>query len=176
MSSSAELLAAIDEQEQLVASAARAAGAGKEPLPALLFAWLRAHVPTTLATPVLLHGDPGFHNILVQDGSLTALLDWERARVGEAAQDLAYVRPHVCKVQPWEDFLAAYCAAGGERPDEERMRFYSVWHETWRFVGAYRGLGRLLSQPRSLLDGVLGLLHAPRFLLAGLENAFEVTL
>jgi hypothetical protein len=113
---------------------------------------------------------------LVQDGSLTALLDWERARVGEAAQDLAYVRPHVCKVQPWEDFLAAYCAAGGERPDEERMRFYSVWHETWRFVGAYRGLGRLLSQPRSLLDGVLGLLHAPRFLLAGLENAFEVTL
>ncbi|MGQ4599674.1 phosphotransferase [Nocardia sp. R6R-6] len=176
MSSPAELLAAIEEQEQLVAAAARAAGAGAEPLPALLFAWLRAHVPDTLATPVLLHGDPGFHNILVHDGSLTALLDWERARVGEAAQDLAYVRPHVSRVQPWEDFVAAYCAAGGERPDEERMRFYSVWHETWRFVGAYRGLGRLLSQPRSLLDGVLGLLHAPRFLLAGLENAFEVKL
>lgn len=176
MSSPEELLAAIAEQERLVAAAEQAAGVGEQPLHALLFAWLRAHVPDMLARPVLLHGDPGFHNILVEDGRLTALLDWERSRVGEAAQDLAYVRPHVSRVQPWEDFLAAYCEAGGEPPDEERLRFYSVWHEVWRFVGAYRGLGRMLSQPRSLLDGVLGLLHAPRFLLAGLENAFEVRL
>ncbi|MBA4857470.1 phosphotransferase family protein [Nocardia farcinica] len=172
MASPDDLLVAIAEQEEL---AAAAAGRQREPLAALLFEWLRTNVPAALARPVLLHGDPGFHNILIENGTLTAMLDWERARVGEAAQDLAYVRPHVRRVLPWKDFLAAYCEAGGEVPDEARMRFYSVWHETWRFVGAYRGLGRLMSRPASLLDGVLGLLHAPRFLLAGVENAFEVT-
>ncbi|MGQ4615564.1 phosphotransferase [Nocardia sp. R7R-8] len=176
MASPDDLPAAIAEQAQLAAAAAEAAGEALEPLHALLFAWLRAHAPATLDRPVLLHGDPGFHNILIENGTLTAMLDWERARVGEAAQDLAYVRPHVGRVLPWKEFLAAYCEAGGEPPDEERMRFYSVWHETWRFVGAYRGLGRLMSRRASLLDGVLGLLHAPRFLLAGIENAFEVTL
>lgn len=176
MSTHGEILAAIDEQERLVAAADPAGGLVVHPLQNLLFAWLRTHAPSAVPRPVLLHGDPGFHNILVRDGVLTALLDWERARVGDAAQDLAYVRPHVTRVQPWEDFLRVYREAGGEVPDDDRLRFYSVWHDAWRFVGAYRGLGRLVSQPRTLLDGVLGLLHAPRFLLSGLENAFEVQL
>ncbi|WP_216892221.1 phosphotransferase family protein [Nocardia alni] len=176
MSTRAEVLAAIDEQEESVAAADPAAGRLARPLHTLLFAWLRAHAPTEIDRPVLLHGDPGFHNILVNDGSLSALLDWERARVGDAAQDLAYVRPHVTRVQPWEEFLQAYQDAGGEPPDEDRLHFYEVWHDAWRFAGGYRGLGRLVSQPRTLLDGVLGLLHAPRFLLSGLQVAFEVTL
>ena len=171
-----EILQAVAHQADLASTAAAVDGAKAHPLHALLFAWLRAHVPATDSRPVLLHGDPGFHNMLVEDGKVQALLDWERARVGDAAQDLAYVRPHVTRVQPWEQFLDAYCSAGGDAPDEERLRYYSVWHDAWRFTGAYRGRGRLLTQPSGLLAGVTGLLHAPRFLLSGLQIAYEVDL
>lgn len=171
-----EIVEAIRHQAELASVAGKVDGASPHPLHALLFAWLRAHAPDDVARPVLLHGDPGFHNMLVHDGKVEALLDWERARVGDAVQDLAYVRPHVTRVQPWQEFLDAYCAAGGEPPDEQLLRYYSVWHDAWRFTGAYRGRGRLLSQPSGLLAGVTGLLHSPRFLLSGLETAYEVEL
>lgn len=176
MTTRAEILTAIDQQQDLARTAAAADVDVPHPLHNLLFAWLREHAPADVARPVLLHGDPGFHNMLVHEGEVRALLDWERARLGDAAQDLAYVRPHVIRVHPWEEFLAEYCAAGGVAPDEEQLRYYSVWHDAWRFTGAYRGRGRLLSQPSGLLAAVTGLLHAPRFLLSGLQIAYEVEL
>jgi aminoglycoside phosphotransferase (APT) family kinase protein len=176
MVSGEEILAGVRQQQEQVALAAQVDGDVPHPLHALLFAWLRAHAPGDVPRPVLLHGDPGFHNMLVDGGEVQALLDWERARVGDPAQDLAYVRPHVMRVQPWEEFLAAYCDAGGEEPDEERLRYYSVWHDAWRFAGAYRGRSRLLTRPRMLLEAVMGLLHAPRFLMSGLQTAYGVDL
>jgi aminoglycoside phosphotransferase (APT) family kinase protein len=176
MRTRAEILGQVDDCAEQVAAAAAVDGNTAHPLHALLFGWLRANAPEDVARPVLLHGDPGFHNLLVADGVVQALLDWERARVGDAAQDLAYVRPHVTRVQPWEQFLEAYCAAGGEAPDEMRIRYYSVWHDAWRYGGSYRGRSRLLTQPRSMLDAVMGLLHAPRFLLSGLCTAYGVDL
>lgn len=176
MSTRDELRAAIDEQRTLVEGVAAIAGEAINPLHDLLFDWLQEHVPNRAFRNTLLHGDPGFHNMLVHENALTAMLDWERARVGDPVQDLAYVRPHVTKVQPWSEFLDAYCAAGGRYPDEDTLHFYSVWHDAWRFAGAYRGLARLSTQPRTLLDGVLGLLHAPRFLMSGVETAYGVAL
>lgn len=171
-----QVLARIDEQAEQVARAAEVDSGGYRPLNALLFAWLRTHVPEELPAPVLLHGDPGFHNLMVHEGKVQALLDWERARLGDAAQDLSYVRPHVTRVLPWQDFLEAYGAAGGRPPDERHLRYYAVWHDTWRYAGAYRGRARLLTGRRSVLDGVIGLLHAPRFLHSALSTAFEVDL
>lgn len=104
------------------------------------------------------------------------MLDWERSRIGDAAQDLAYVRPYLRNVVPWEEFVDTYCAAGGRAPSETAMHFYTVWQDTWRFAGAYRARARLLGGGRGLLDGVLSLLHAPRFLLSALESAFGVAL
>jgi aminoglycoside phosphotransferase (APT) family kinase protein len=176
MVSAEEIVTGVRQQEEQVALAARVDGDVPHPLHALLFAWLRTHAPGDVPRPVLLHGDPGFHNMLVDGGKVQALLDWERARVGDPAQDLAYVRPHVMRVQPWEEFLAAYCDAGGEEPDEQRLRYYSVWHDAWRFAGAYRGRSRLLTRPRMLLEAVMGLLHAPRFLMSGLQTAYGVDL
>jgi aminoglycoside phosphotransferase (APT) family kinase protein len=176
MASHPDLLARIGEQREQVARVAAVDGGILRPLHELLFAWLRIHAPTDVAHPVLLHGDPGFHNLLVDNGEVQALLDWERARIGEAEQDLAYVRPHVTPVIPWEDFVTTYCAAGGSAPRDDRLAYYAVWHDAWRFAGAYRGKARLLAEPRAVLDAVTGLLHAPRFLLSGLRNAFEVDL
>ncbi|MDV6307087.1 MULTISPECIES: hypothetical protein, partial [Gordonia] len=36
------------------------------------------------------------------------------------------------------------------------------------------GLGRLVNEPRTLLDALLGLDYAPRYLLGALDKAFEV--
>lgn len=38
----------------------------------------------------LLHGDPGHHNIFVENQAVTALLDWEDALVGDPIFDLAF--------------------------------------------------------------------------------------
>ncbi|MCR5980601.1 phosphotransferase [Gordonia jinghuaiqii] len=176
MATRGEILDAIDEQRRLVRGVERAIGIDAAPLGSLLFEWLAANAPTGVETPVLLHGDPGFHNILLDGEELTAMLDWERARIGDPAQDLAYVRPAVENIFEWEDFLRIYCEAGGRRPTDQQLAYYAVWHDAWRFVGSYRGLGRLVSEPRTLLDALLGLDYAPRYLRGGLEKAFEVAL
>ncbi|MCZ4653617.1 phosphotransferase family protein [Gordonia amicalis] len=169
-----EIRDAIDEQHHLVLGVERAVGLDAGPLPAVLFEWLHANIPAEVGDPVLLHGDPGFHNILLDGAELTAMLDWERARIGDPAQDLAYVRPAVEKIIPWADFLETYCSAGGRRPTVQQLDYYAVWHDAWRFVGSYRGLGRLVNEPRTLLDALLGLDYAPRYLLGALDKAFEV--
>lgn len=171
-----DLLDAIEQQSVSVGNSPTQSDVDGQPLHALLFEWLRANAPGDVAEPVLLHGDPGFHNMLVDGHTLTAMLDWERSRIGDAAQDLAYVKPYVRDVIPWNEFMDAYCAAGGKRPSEDVMHFYTVWQDAWRFAGAHRGRARLISGGRGLLDGVLALLHAPRFLIGALESAYGVTL
>lgn len=56
----------------------------------LALASLGASVPVT-ARPSLCHGDAGPGNFLHEEGSVTALLDWEFAHVGDAHDDLAWV-------------------------------------------------------------------------------------
>ena len=75
----------------------------------------------------LVHGDPGLQNVLVEDGSLQCLLDWEFAHASDPAEDLAYCRPAIEKVMPWPEFVAAYRAAGGGDVTEERLQFFEVW-------------------------------------------------
>jgi aminoglycoside phosphotransferase (APT) family kinase protein len=176
MGSRAEILARIGEQEAKLHTAAASFTHRPLPLNALLFAWLRQRASDHDVRPVLLHGDPGFHNLLVHDGRVSALLDWERSLVGDPAQDLAYVRSHVERVIEWPVFLDAYCAAGGIAPSDDRLRYYAVWHDTWRYIGSFRGVARLHGEHAALLEAVTGLLHAPRFLLSALRTAFEVEL
>jgi aminoglycoside phosphotransferase (APT) family kinase protein len=174
MASRVEILARIGEQETKLRTAASSFTSRPLPLEAFVFAWLRQRARDHDVRPALQHGDPGFHNLLVHDGRVSALLDWERSLVGDPAQDLAYVRPHVERVVEWPVFLDAYCAVGGAAPSDDRLRYYAVWHDTWRYVGSFRGLARLRGDRASVLDAVTGLLHAPRFLLNAVQTAFEV--
>jgi len=60
------------------------------PLLERCFGWLEANLSTT-GPPVVVHGDPGPGNAL-QDGSgVTAVIDWELAHAGDAAEDWAYL-------------------------------------------------------------------------------------
>lgn len=107
------------------------------PLMEIPLAWLKTNVPRYLfERPArVVHGDVGFHNLMVHDGHVTALLDWEFWHFGDPAEDLAYLRPFLQQVGAWEDFLNHYLAAGGAAYSEEAERFYRVWSLTRNPIG-----------------------------------------
>ncbi len=61
---------------------------GELPMLDALFGWLEANVPDSDRPAIQLWGDPGPHNLLVADGRVTAMLDWELAHHGDPADDL----------------------------------------------------------------------------------------
>jgi len=54
------------------------------------FAWLEAHLRPTGPT-VVVHGDPGPGNALHDGAGIAAVIDWEFAHAGDAAEDWAYL-------------------------------------------------------------------------------------
>jgi len=50
-------------------------------------AWLRSHRPATEEATTV-HGDFGFHNLLVTEDRIEAVLDWELATIGDPLVDL----------------------------------------------------------------------------------------
>jgi aminoglycoside phosphotransferase (APT) family kinase protein len=72
---------------------------------------------------VVVHGDFGPNNVLLDGSEVVALLDWEWARPGAAITDLAWcewvVRTHHPAQQP---ALDAFYAAYGERPSLDALR------------------------------------------------------
>ncbi|SER69862.1 phosphotransferase family protein [Sphingobium sp. YR768] len=99
------------------------------PSPAVLalYGWLMDNIPEATGRPVLLHGDIGFHNFIVDDGRLSAVVDWEFSHIGDPADDVGYVRNTVGNSLDWGAFMDAYRAAGGPDLDEARVRFFQIW-------------------------------------------------
>ncbi|MBV9204105.1 MAG: phosphotransferase family protein, partial [Actinobacteria bacterium] len=66
--------------------------ATRYPIPLLErgFAWLRANLLPT-GPSVIVHGDPGPGNALQDAGGVAAVIDWEFAHAGDAAEDWAYL-------------------------------------------------------------------------------------
>jgi Phosphotransferase enzyme family len=64
----------------------------------------------------LVHGDVGFHNMMMRDGRLAAILDWELTHIGDPAEDIGYIRAPLLKpLKPWDKFVATYVAEGGDK-------------------------------------------------------------
>ena len=92
--------------------------------------WVLDNVPAMpgmSGKPVLVHGDVGFHNFLIDDGQLTTLLDWEFAHLGDPAEDLASIRNNMGDTLDWKHFIASYQKAGGAEIDMSRVHFFQVW-------------------------------------------------
>lgn len=100
-----------------------------EPTPAVLgmFGYLLSNVPAAPGKPVLLHGDIGFHNLILDDGNLSAVIDWEFAHIGDPAEDIGYIANTVGNSLHWDRFIASYMQAGGAQIDKERLLFFRVW-------------------------------------------------
>lgn len=100
-----------------------------EPSPAVLglYGYLLTNVPDGPGKPILLHGDVGFHNFIVEDGELSAVVDWEFAHIGDPADDIGYIANTVGGSLDWERFMELYRQAGGAEIDAKRLRFFRIW-------------------------------------------------
>jgi aminoglycoside phosphotransferase (APT) family kinase protein len=98
-----------------------------EPVVEILYEWLLRNIPKTINKTAWLHGDFGPHNMLVQNGKVQAVLDWELIHLGDPVEDLAYCKPLLEPVIAWEDFLQVYYDHGGTTYAPESALYYEVW-------------------------------------------------
>src|SRR5258708_4043810 len=62
-----------------------------QPVLELALAWLDRRKPPPTARPVLVHGDYRTGNYLADESSVTAILDWEGAHLGDPVDDLGWL-------------------------------------------------------------------------------------
>jgi aminoglycoside phosphotransferase (APT) family kinase protein len=107
-----------------------------EPYPELVLAeqWLARHAPNNAAT-VLVHADFKVGNVLLdKSGTITALLDWELAHLGDRHEDLGWVtqplrtKEHRIR-DAWEadDLLRAYEQHSGVTIDRDAVRWWQAF-------------------------------------------------
>ena len=85
----------------------------------------------------MVHGDFRLGNLIVDQRGLAAVIDWELAHSGDPAEDLGWLcirswrfgqdEHPVAGVGSREQLLDAYEAAGGERPDPARLRYWELF-------------------------------------------------
>jgi aminoglycoside phosphotransferase (APT) family kinase protein len=95
----------------------------------LCYAWLASHPVSADRPYCTVHGDFSMHNILVRDGHLAAVVDWELAAIGDPADDLAQCRMLLTPgIIEWPEFVAGYVAAGGDplACDPEAVSYFCV--------------------------------------------------
>ncbi|HPG25004.1 MAG: phosphotransferase family protein [Spirochaetaceae bacterium] len=76
----------VDELERLLDSLST-----PHPVFRLGVGWLRRHAPSPPERATLVHGDFRLGNLLVDEGGLRAVLDWELAHLGDPMEDLAWL-------------------------------------------------------------------------------------
>jgi aminoglycoside phosphotransferase (APT) family kinase protein len=111
---------------------------GDEPEPILTDAvgWLRSNLPSPART-CLLHGDYRTGNMLFEEGRISAILDWEFARIGDPIFDLGWVcapsnrvgSDLVCMVLPEKEFLVRYEESSGYAVEPHALRFWILFHQ-----------------------------------------------
>ena len=83
-----------------------------------------------------MHGDFRLGNLIVGENGLAAVIDWELCHAGDPAEDIGWLcvrswrfgnddRP-VAGVGSRAELLDAYEAAGGDRPLQERIRWWEA--------------------------------------------------
>jgi aminoglycoside phosphotransferase (APT) family kinase protein len=132
--------------------------------------WLRDNAPAPPARRVLVHGDFRPANLLVEDGRVSTILDWELAHVGDPCEDLGwhlapYYRGEHLIEGLWtaEDFLRRYENAAGVAVDRAAVRFWAVFAHyklagiALAMINAFRNgdPSRVAVPPRNLLALVM---------------------
>ena len=98
-----------------------------DPLVDLARWWLTRH-PSPGGERCLLHGDAGSGQFLVEDGRITALLDWELSHLGHPMSDLGYTRfrEGLYPSGAFEALVSEYSAASGRPVDRPAIDYFTV--------------------------------------------------
>lgn len=136
-----------------------------------LLSWLSANAPEP-QTMVLVHGDFKPGNMLLRDGRIVALLDWETAHIGDPVEDLGWItnplrrREHQIPIR-WEEgqMIERYEGLTGWSVDPSALRFWKVMANFKLAVIVLTGIrsytegrsNRSFNQPTTLVDLALAL-------------------
>ena len=112
---------------------------GPVPLLGALLAWAGQAVPDDGRSPVLVWGDPGPHNLLVDDGHVSGLLDWELAHLGHPLEDLG-AAVWACLGRFDADALVAGYEAEAGPVDRAALDYYVALGSLTRTVMMVNGL------------------------------------
>lgn len=149
----------------------------RAPHPGLLIglSWLRRHLDDLSGRPACrIHGDFGFHNMLMSGDRVAALLDWEFSRIGDPVEDLASIRPFMEQIAAWDDFYETYHGICGFSLDPVADSYFNVWREVRNMVACLGSLNSLLlPEVKQVALTVSGTIYIPKYEIAILDAIGE---
>ena len=99
----------------------------KSPIATSAIKWILDNVPQESTPATLVHCDCGFNNLLVEDGKVSAVLDWEISHLGDPAEDLGWLLFQIKNKDTQQLFLESYREAGGiAELDAFRLKYYDI--------------------------------------------------
>lgn len=122
----------------------------------MAFRWLDEHRPPSCGE-VILHGDFRLGNVIVDETGLVAVLDWELARLGDPAEDLAWLcvrawrfggAGSVAGLSTYQTLLDAYAAAGGVVISVQTLKW-------WEALGTLTWGVMCLTQANAHISGAI---------------------
>lgn len=120
--------------------------------------WLARNIPDCDEPPRLLHGDYGLHNVLIENGRVSCILDWEGASIGDPADELAWLTDGLrAQVEP-QLVIGLYEEISGRRITPDRSRYYAVFNALRFMATCPRALDLFAGDPRAGISALdLGL-------------------
>lgn len=125
-----------------------------DPLLQLAYNWLEDNLPEADGPASIVHGDAGPGNFMMQDGRVTALLDWELTHYGDPLEDLAQIWVRML-FQPFArpaEIFRLYEELGGGPVDVERVKYYRLYFQ----LSFTTNSQALLSDPEAPEPAALG--------------------
>ena len=100
---------------------------GPSPIITRALDWMKANVPPDDELFCLVHGDFGLHNVMIENGEVIAMLDWENSRIGDPAEEFARFFAGTHGKIDQDEFVELYREAGGKVFSPYRLRYFMIY-------------------------------------------------
>ena len=125
--------------------------------------WLEKNVPDSDDTPVVVHVDYAFNNLLFENNRVSAVLDWETSRMGDPADDILWTQQNL-DVYSMPEFLRIYEQATGNHVTEYRMAYARVQKCVLNVIAGLTALEAIDADEHAPLHmGVMAFKYMPLF-------------